>query len=123
MKLLEGVGIDIIEISRIKDAIEKRKRFIGRIFTENEIDYCISMKNCYQHFAARFAAKEATIKALKKRLIWREVEFVNASETNMIARFHGRAREIVGTRKVMVSISHCRSYAVAMAVLVTEGDS
>ncbi len=58
--MIFGIGIDIIEIERVKESIEKYdKAFLNKIYTQTELDYCLSKKNKYQHFAARFAAKEA----------------------------------------------------------------
>ena len=86
-------GIDIIEIDRIKEAIETTKEeFINRVYTKKEIEYCESKNNMkYQHYAARFAAKEATFKAIseefgKYEITWKDIE---------------------------ISISHCKNYAVA----------
>ena len=77
-----GIGIDIIEIERIKKSIEKYDDlFLNKIFTQTELDYCLSKQNKYQHFAARFAAKEAIAKAIatgwSEGFKWKDIEIYN----------------------------------------------
>ena len=72
-----GVGIDIIEVERVRKLAEKHPRFLERIFTSREIKYCMQKRNKYQHLAARFAAKEAFFKAIGRRINWRDVELFN----------------------------------------------
>jgi holo-[acyl-carrier protein] synthase len=80
--MIHGIGTDIVEIYRIKDAVEKwGERFLKKIFTENEIAYCNKKKDPYPHLAVRFAAKEAVIKASSllrdKRLAFHDIEILN----------------------------------------------
>ena len=77
--MITGIGIDLIDVERIKKLIEKNPRFIQRIFTRKEIHYCQNKVNKYQHFAARFAAKEAFFKALGRRIKWKDVGLINLS--------------------------------------------
>ena len=117
-------GIDIIEIERIKDSIDNLgDSFINKVFTKNEIKYCESKgKNKYEHYAARFAVKEAVFKALseivedKYTISWKDVETINdengrpKSEILFLNNSH--------VENIDVSISHCKEYAVAnVAVL------
>lgn len=117
-------GIDIIEIDRIKSSIEEtNNKFIERVYTKNEIQYCESKNSQkYQHYAARFAAKEAVFKAISKTLEnkydieWKDIEIENDKN----------GRPMVNLKKEMsnkinnmdISISHCKNYAVANVTVV-----
>lgn len=121
MKVL-GVGIDLIEIERISKAISGSKKFIGRVFTEREIIYCSRRKKSYlQHYAGRYAAKEAVRKALGSRLSWKDVEICNGSEGAPRVKLYGRAKKTAEKLKaedVLLSISHCKNIAIAQVVVV-----
>lgn len=116
-------GTDIIEIERIKENIEDLgEKFLNRIYTQTEIEYCESKKGQkYQHYAARFAAKEAIFKAISKDLKdkyeigWKEMEILNDEQGRPQVRIKGVQRE-----NIDISISHCREYAVAMVVMLVE---
>lgn len=118
-------GTDIIEISRIKESIENlSQRFINKIYTDKEIEYCESKgKQKYQHYAARFAAKEAVFKAVSEKLedkyqiSWKDIEIVNNKNSKPIVNLK---KEIQGLQSIDISISHCKDYAVAMVVLLVE---
>lgn len=95
-----------------------------RVFTEAELAYCTERKNQYQHFAGRFAAKEAALKALgtgwQKGIRWKDVEVVPAELGQPVLRFHGRALEIFKARNAtsaLVTITHATDYAVAAVVI------
>ncbi len=115
-------GTDIIEIERIKESIEEMGQpFIDRIFTPNEIQYCESKNNVkYQHYAARFAAKEAIFKAISKDLQdkfsmgWKNVEIINDEKGRPNVKFIDFSIE--GLKEIDISISHCKTYAVATVV-------
>ena len=121
-------GIDIIEISRIRTAIENRgDKFKERVFTENEIRYCESKNNAsYQSYAVRFAAKEAASKALGYGIgvgiDWKDIEILNNKNEKPFIVLTGNAlirySEMSG-RSISVSLSHCRSYAVAQVIIET----
>lgn len=116
-------GTDIIEISRIKQSIESHEEsFKSNIFTENEVKYCESHKNQkYQHYAARFAAKEAIFKAISKQLNskydinWKDMEILNDEQGRPQVKIRGIQRE-----NIDISISHCKGYAVAMVVMLID---
>ena len=117
-------GIDIIEISRIKQSIESLgQRFLNKIYTDKEIEYCESKGRVkYEHYAARFAVKEAAFKAVseevkdKYSISWKDIETLNDE--------NGRPRtEILflsnkRLENIDVSISHCKEYAVANVVVL-----
>lgn len=111
-------GIDIIEIDRIKEAIETTNReFIKRVYTKKEIEYCESKNNVkYQHYAARFAAKEAVFKAIseefgKYEITWKDIEITsNEAGRPQVAILN---KNIQNLESIDISISHCKNYAVA----------
>ena len=117
-------GTDIIEIGRIKDALENRGDcFLNRVFTENEICYCESKKKQrYQHYAARFAAKEAVFKAIsinltdKYSITWKDIEIENDLEGKPYVHLYGINEDVF--ESIDISISHCREYAVAYVVVL-----
>ena len=124
--MISGTGIDIIEISRIKNAVLRWKdSFLKRIFTENEINYSQAKKFSYQHLAARFAAKEAVLKAIGDSSIHqinlREVEVLNDESGKPFIRLSGAAKKIKEKKKIsdiIISMSHTHKLAVANAILM-----
>lgn len=114
------MGIDLIEIDRIAAALAARPRFADRCFTSDEAAYCASRAFPPQHFAARFAAKEAVGKALGVGMTrWREVEVVRGGRGAPTALLHGRyaARaEALGVTRITLSLTHSRGIAAAVAV-------
>jgi holo-[acyl-carrier protein] synthase len=121
-----GIGTDIIECLRIAQMIERHaEQFISRVYTEHEIQYCQSRKAATQHFAGRWAAKEAVLKAMgtgwRRGISWRDVEVRNESGGRPVIVLRGGARDVVdklGIAQMLISISHCRSHATAFAVAV-----
>ncbi len=119
-------GTDIIEIERIKKSIEKiGQPFINKIFTTNEITYCEAKNSVkYQHYAARFAAKEAIFKAISKALEykfnigWKNAEIINDENGRPNVKFIDI--NIDGLKGIDISISHCKEYAVATVVAEIE---
>jgi len=124
--MIAGVGVDIIEISRLEHAIEEYgDRFVNRVFTKREIDYCERMARKAERYATRFAAKEAARKALGAAtpitaLSWHDVEIISSTEGAPQLQFHGRAAKIAEALKIIrahISLSHARDQAVAFVVL------
>ena len=119
-------GTDIIEIERIKVSIEDEKMgkaFIERVYTSKEIEYCESKKNQkYQHYAARFAAKEATFKAISEQLedkyaiSWKNIEISNNEQGRPKLNLIGI--NLKNIEDIDLSISHCKQYAVANVTLL-----
>jgi holo-[acyl-carrier protein] synthase len=124
---LVSIGTDIIECVRIAQMIEKHGEvFLQRVFTQREIVYCSSRKAATQHYAGRWAAKEAVLKVLgtgwAKGILWTDVEVVNEVSGAPMIKISGKAAEIAkdrGIRDIMITISHCRSYATAFATGIT----
>lgn len=118
-------GTDIIEIERVKNSIESiGKKFIEEIYTQKEIEYCESKKNAkYQHYAARFAAKEAIFKAVSKLLnnkfdiSWKNAEIVNDENGRPYINFLN-TKIMEKIEDIDISISHCKEYAVATVVVM-----
>jgi holo-[acyl-carrier protein] synthase len=114
-----GVGIDLIEIDRIEAALARRARFAERCFTEREAAYCESRAYPPQHYAGRFAAKEAVGKALGIGMTrWREVEVIRGAGPPRVAltgRYAARAAAL-GITGITLSITHSRGMAAAVAV-------
>lgn len=123
-----GIGIDIVETERIRQSLAKfGERFLQRVFLPGEVAYCQSMKFPELHFAARFAAKEAISKAfgtgIGKELGWRDLEICRRASGAPCVVLHGKGADLAqvrGATEVLVSLSHCREYAVAQAVLVAD---
>ena len=119
-------GTDIIEIERIKDSIEKLgEKFLNRIFTENEKNYCESKKNKkHQHYAARFAAKEAAFKALswkienKYDIKWTDFEVLNDEQGKPIIKIY--CIDYNDIENIDLSLSHCKEYAVANVTVLAK---
>jgi holo-[acyl-carrier protein] synthase len=113
------VGVDLIEIERVRQALERYPAFRARCFTEAEREYCDSRPNPAQHYAARFAGKEAVGKALgfgvARAFAWRDVEIVGRPKPSV--RLSGRVREWSGAVAIDLSMSHSRELATAVCVV------
>jgi holo-[acyl-carrier protein] synthase len=121
VRVIASIGVDIIEIERIRQALERHPRMAERLFTEAERAYCEARGDPASHYAARFAAKEATAKALGRWLRWQDVEVVNDSTGRPRIELYGEAaawaRRSQGAG-VLVSLSHSRDQAIACVLLV-----
>lgn len=119
-----GIGTDIIECLRIAQMIEQHgELFITRVYTDHEIAYCSARKAATQHYAGRWAAKEAVLKALgtgwRRGISWRDIEIRNQPSGVPTVALRGGAREVLeqaGIQAMHLSISHCRSHAIAYVV-------
>ena len=120
--MISGSGVDLCEVSRIKDAIGRHgRRFVERIFTEREIAYSESKANSFERFAARFAAKEAGMKALgtgwRRGVTWKDFEVVNLPTGRPTLSLHGKAAEIakeLGVNNIALSLTHTKDQALAI---------
>ena len=108
-----------MEISRIAAALRCRPRFAQKLFTAAERAYCLGQCREAAAFAARFAAKEAVAKALGQSLRWQEVEIGRGEAGRPRVQLRGQAKDLAGAGEVLLSLSHSRDYAVAMAVLLS----
>ncbi|MFA6142704.1 MAG: holo-ACP synthase [Candidatus Omnitrophota bacterium] len=124
--MIIGAGVDIVEIFRMKDAIDKwGDGFLTKIFTDREAEYSNSKRFSHQHFAARFAAKEAVVKAIgeprKFPVKWTDIEVLNDGEGKPMIKFRGDAAKIKKTKKIgeiILSMSHSKNYAIASVILL-----
>lgn len=122
--MIIGIGVDLASISRLKSAIDRSGRaFIDRLFTAGEQAYAQAHREAERPFASRFAAKEATIKALggwAPQMTWRDMEVVRGHEGPPVLVLHGSARaraDELGIRAIHLSLSHEGDLAIAMVVL------
>lgn len=123
--MIIGTGIDIVEISRIRDSYGKwGERFLSRVLTGGELSFVESKRNIYPYIASRFAAKEAFLKALGTGLSmgisWMDIEVKRKKGQRPFFNITGKARDILerdGVKKVHLSISHEKNYAVAQVIL------
>jgi holo-[acyl-carrier protein] synthase len=123
--MIVGTGIDIAEVPRIAESIARfGERFLNRVFTEGEIKYCDAKANRAERYAARFAAKEAGMKALgtgwNHGVRWRDVEVRRQPGGRPTLVFHGRAAEFaaqLGTRNIALSLTHTADQAFAQVIL------
>lgn len=119
-----GLGTDIVETARIGQMIERHgDGFLHRVFTAGENQYCQPKKNAAQHYAGRWAAKEAVMKTLgtgwTKGVGWRDIEVCTSRSGQPSIRLHDGAQAMaasLGIRQVLITISHCRAYATATAI-------
>lgn len=125
---INGIGVDLVNIPRMRDVIDRwQDRFLQRVFTEQEIAYCRARRDPVPHFAARFAAKEAALKALGTGLrlgvSWRELEVRRERGEAPVLILSGRSRaigEARGGRRMLLALTHEGEYACAQAMLVDD---
>jgi holo-[acyl-carrier protein] synthase len=123
--MIVGTGIDIAEVPRIRAAIERHgERFLKRIFTEGEIQYCESKANRVERYAARFAAKEAGMKAIgtgwNHGVRWRDIEVARKAGGRPTLVLHGKAAEFaaqLGATNIALSLTHTAEQAMAQVIL------
>lgn len=123
--MMKGIGNDIIEVERIKKNIERYgQRFLDRIYTKKEQEYCLARKESSIHFAGRFAAKEAVVKALgsgfRDGISWLDVEILNDDQGKPSVFLSAGINQAFNHPHILVSISHCRAYATAIAIWAAE---
>jgi holo-[acyl-carrier protein] synthase len=123
--MILGMGVDLAEVNRIREAIERHgRRFIERIYTPGEIAYVEGKANKYERYAGRFAAKEAGMKAIgtgwKRGVRWRDFEVANLESGRPTLRLHGEAAKVaeaMGVKAVTLSITHTRELGMAQVIL------
>ena len=122
--MIFGIGTDLIEVERVADKMEKKAGFKELVFSANEIIYCEARTFKYEHYAARFAAKEAFLKALgtgwRSGTAFNEIEICNDEEGKPEFRFHGITAKTVADlkpEKISVSLSHLKTMACAMVII------
>lgn len=122
--MIVGLGTDIIETVRIGRVIERHgEQFLNRVFTTAEIQYCSKRREYLQHYAGRWAAKEAVMKVLGTGFApgvgWKDIEVCTRPSGQPYIEMHGGVKELAEKRQIgeiLISISHCRAYATATAI-------
>lgn len=123
---VKGLGVDLVEVSRLRRVVERwKERFLRRVFTQAELDYCLKRRDPIPHLAARFAAKEACLKALgtgfRMGVSWRELEVRREAGQPPTLVLRGRSKAIglsKGATQVLLSLTHDGDYAFAQAMLM-----
>jgi holo-[acyl-carrier protein] synthase len=120
--MILGIGMDMVDIARIKASLERfGESFVSKLFTEHEIAYCGAKALPAQHFAARFAAKEAFSKAIATgwagTFQWKDVEVVNDESGKPSFRLYGATAAQFGTRSIFLSLTHTETSAAAFVVI------
>jgi holo-[acyl-carrier protein] synthase len=126
--MIVGTGVDISEVDRIAAAVKRfGDRFLHRVFTPAEVRYCLGKPNAAERLAARFAAKEAGMKAIGTGLhygvTWQDVEVLRMPGQRPILQFHGKAAEFaarLGCKRTHLSLSHTREQAIAYVILESD---
>lgn len=122
--MIFGIGMDVFEVERMAELVVRGRPYLETLFTGQEIAYCESKARPFEHYAARYAAKEAVLKALgiggREGLAFCEIEILNDELGRPQASLHGRVKEFydnVQVRGCTISLSHTRKLAIAVAVL------
>lgn len=121
--MIAGLGNDIIEIGRVKEGFEEHgQRFLDRLFTKKEQEYCQKQKDPFPRFAGRFAAKEAIAKALGwgfgSEISWSDIEILSDDKGKPIAHLSKSLNERFDHPEILLTISHCKEYASAVALWI-----
>ena len=123
--MIVGIGVDLVKIDRIDKAGKNHEGFLERLFTDREREYCSRQKFPAQHYAARFAAKEAVLKAIgtgwSAGIKWTDMEVLHGEGGGPILNLSGRVKDLMdlkGVKQALLSYSHDEGYAVAQVVLV-----
>jgi len=122
--MIYGIGTDLIEVERVKKSVEKINGFKEKIFCPGEVAYCESKKNKFEHYAGRFAVKEAFFKAIgtgwRNGLGFNEIEVVNDKLGKPVINLHGKTLEFAKKHKftnMQATISHVKNTAVAFVII------
>lgn len=115
-----GIGTDIVEVERIEKSINRTDKFLEKVFTQREVDYCNSKPNRYERYAGRFCAKEAVSKALGtgvRNFSLTDLEILNDELGKPIIYFNEKLEKLEKDYEIHLSISHCKNYATATAII------
>ena len=126
---IKGIGVDLVRIERMRRVVERWKdHFLQRVFTPGELEYCLRRRDPVPHLAARFAAKEASLKALgtglRMGISWKELEVTRKAGEPPTVVLQGRSREVGlarGGSRILLSLTHDGEYALAQALLISDG--
>jgi holo-[acyl-carrier protein] synthase len=120
--MIRSVGVDLVEVDRVQKAVERwGDRFLRRVYTGAEIEYCFQKGEKYRSLAARFAAKEAVMKALgtgwRRGVRWVDIEVVRRPGSAPEIALHGQSRALGRDGRFLVSLSHTQTHAIAVVVV------
>jgi holo-[acyl-carrier protein] synthase len=122
--VIHGIGTDIFEVARMAEWVARGTAYLETIFTQNEIDYCETKKRKSEHYAARYAAKEAVLKALgtgwRGGLAFTDIEILNDEMGRPVVALHGKVKKLIEEQKIerlLISLSHTGDTAMAVAIL------
>lgn len=128
-KVKIDIGIDQVEVKKIKKIFLGYENFLRRVYTEKEIEYCLRKKNRFQHLAVRFAAKEAVFKALgsggNRGMEWTDIEVLHNKQGKPFLKLYNKVNEVAkkrGIKDILISLSHCQEYAIAEVLLVSNSN-
>lgn len=116
--MILGIGLDLVEIERIRRVMERHVNFLSRILTEAEREYCLSSTRAVERVAGRWAAKEAVAKALGQVMLWHDVEILPDKHGAPRVVLHGRAAQHAQKGEILVNITHTETTAAAVAIWV-----
>lgn len=115
---IRGIGIDIVKVSRIENLVDRwDHKFLDRVFTGSELDYCLSARRRHEHLAGRFAAKEAVIKAVGVKMPWKSIEVELDRNGKPFVLIDSDEKRNISKKDLHISITHLEDYALAIAVL------
>jgi len=124
--MISGIGIDLVKIKRITQAVDEHgERFINKIFTEKEQEYCLRYKNPYPKFANKFAVKEAVCKAFGlgiQEYGWKNVEVINDKNGKPEVKLHSKAQNLfqsIKGKNILISVSDTEEYSMAFCIIET----
>jgi holo-[acyl-carrier protein] synthase len=122
MGAIQGIGVDVVDVQRLRKVLEQQGvHFIGKVFTDGEIAYCQSKRNPHEHFAARFAAKEAVAKAMRTgwsgAFRWKDVEVVNEPSGAPRLNLYKEVADVLVDSQMHLSMSHTENTVVAFVVI------
>lgn len=122
--MIEGIGNDIIEVKRIEQVIARfHSRFLDKVFTKNEQEYCLGFRDSGRRFAGRFAAKEAVVKSIgtgfREGISWLDIEVISGENGKPVCLLSPSLKQRFPDANILVSISHCREYATAFAICLS----
>ncbi|MEX2117651.1 MAG: holo-ACP synthase [Bacteroidota bacterium] len=122
---IRGIGVDVVDVERMKKTLQEQgEPFVSKVFTETEIAYCRSRKSPHEHFAARFAAKEAVSKAMQKgwsgEFRWKDIEVMNEPSGAPKIVLYGELARLLRDTKVHLSLSHTEKTVVAFSIIEEE---
>jgi holo-[acyl-carrier protein] synthase len=123
--MIVGLGVDLVEVGRVKKTIDRwGERFLNRVFTFKEKSYCLKKAFPEQSLAARFAAKEAVLKAigtgLSSGIGWKDIEIVNDISGKPEVSLGEKITKRIGHKRILISLSHTKEFAIAFAILVSD---